>query len=123
MLPLELVITGTLWWLSVPLTDAAGRNGGHVAPLSFAAFPNLITPLTEGGGGLSPDEALEILEMERENLAYVTELVKREGWEVDLWRGEKLEGEWAQKSGRCRGRADRISPIHRSISQSHESRV
>lgn len=72
--------------------DAAGRNGGHIAPLSFAAFPGLTAPLPQGGAGLTEEEALEVIEMEKGNLEYVTELVEQEKWEVDLWRGEKLEG-------------------------------
>jgi hypothetical protein len=77
-------------------TVVAGRNGGHIAPFSFLEFNELITPLKQGGGGLTEDEALEVMDLERQNLNYVTETVKDNAWEVDLWRGQKVQGESSQ---------------------------
>ena len=41
------------------------------------------------------DDALDILRMEKRNLDLVTEIVTKEKWDVDLWLGQKLEGELA----------------------------
>ncbi|WVF66161.1 hypothetical protein IAT40_000901 [Kwoniella sp. CBS 6097] len=79
-------------------SGASGRNGGHVAPYSFASFPQLTTPLSSKGAGLSNDEALQVMQLERENLRYVKEVVKEEGWDVDLWTGEKLEVQLTEES-------------------------
>ncbi|ODN84013.1 hypothetical protein L202_00048 [Cryptococcus amylolentus CBS 6039] len=72
-------------------SGATGRNGGHCAPYSFSALPELTKPLSEGGGGLSIDDALDVLDLERRVLLWVEETVHREGWEIDLWKGEKVE--------------------------------
>lgn len=50
-------------------------------------------PYDKGGAGLSSEEALDVLQLERDNLAYVGETVWENGWEVDFWKGEKIEGE------------------------------
>ncbi|KAK8854966.1 hypothetical protein IAR55_003706 [Kwoniella newhampshirensis] len=72
-------------------SGATGRNGGHCAPYSFASWPLLTAPLESGGAGLTPEEALEVLDLEKRVLEYVTSLVEKEKWEVDFWRGEKVE--------------------------------
>ncbi|WWD18874.1 hypothetical protein CI109_103329 [Kwoniella shandongensis] len=72
-------------------SGATGRNGGHCAPYSFGAWTHLTTPLEEGGAGLTPQETLEVLDLEKRVLEYVTETIEKEKWEVDFWRGEKLE--------------------------------
>lgn len=75
-----------------PLSPA-GRNGGHVAPWSFYNFARIIRPYALGGGDVSDEEGLNVLQLERDNLAYVADTVEREGWAVDFWKGEKIEGE------------------------------
>ncbi|WVQ85703.1 hypothetical protein IAT38_007869 [Cryptococcus sp. DSM 104549] len=72
-------------------SGATGRNGGHCAPYSFAAMELLTTPLEEGGAGLDDAEALEVLDLEKRVLEYVSETVAKEKWEVDFWKGEKVE--------------------------------
>ncbi|ORX35016.1 FAD dependent oxidoreductase [Kockovaella imperatae] len=72
-------------------SGATGRNGGHIAPYSFASLSGFTRPLEAGGSGLTMDDALDIMKMEVRNLDLVTEIVMREKWDVDLWRGEKLE--------------------------------
>ena len=52
----------------------------------------MILPLKEGGAGISKEEGLDVLQLERENLAYVQRTVEEEGWDVDFWKGEKIEG-------------------------------
>ncbi|ODO07613.1 hypothetical protein L198_01194 [Cryptococcus wingfieldii CBS 7118] len=78
--------------LTDTFSSPAGRNGGHCAPYSFSALPELTKPLSEGGAGLSIDDALDVLDLERRVLLWVEETVHREGWEIDLWKGEKVEG-------------------------------
>jgi len=34
-----------------------------------------------------------VLQLERDNLTYIQETVEAAGWEVDFWKGEKIEGE------------------------------
>lgn len=70
----------------------AGRNGGHLAPYTFGAYTRLVTPLTEGGAGVSSEEAVKIIRMERDNYAIAREIVEKEGLDVDLWCGEALDG-------------------------------
>jgi len=79
----------------------AGRNGGHVAPWSFANFARIIRPYAKGGGDVSHEEGLNVLQLERDNLAYVSETVEREGWVVDFWKGEKIEGELESEAPSC----------------------
>lgn len=76
----------------------AGRNGGHVRPASFAAYPGLILPLKDGGAGHTPEEAIAILEDEEENYRLVRDIVEREGLNklpyggVEFVQGESLIG-------------------------------
>ena len=56
----------------------AGRNGGHVRPASFVAYPSLISPLSEGGLGLTPHQAVEIMEDEEINMRLAAEIVEKE---------------------------------------------
>lgn len=43
--------------------------------------------------GLDPAEAAWVMQNERDNLEIVTEVVRKEGLDVDFWRGELLESE------------------------------
>ncbi|WRT68174.1 uncharacterized protein IL334_005149 [Kwoniella shivajii] len=72
-------------------SGATGRNGGHCAPYSFGSLTLLTDPLNEGGAGLTIEEAIEVIDFEKRVLAYVTETVEGEGWDVDFWKGEKVE--------------------------------
>ncbi|EIM92347.1 FAD dependent oxidoreductase [Stereum hirsutum FP-91666 SS1] len=72
-------------------SGATGRNGGHLAPYTFGAYTRLVTPLTEGGAGVSSEEAVKIIRMERDNYAIAREIVEKEGLDVDLWCGEALD--------------------------------
>ena len=36
---------------------------------------------------------MKVLKVERDNLAYVEQVVQENQWAVDFWKGEKLEGE------------------------------
>jgi len=71
----------------------AGRNGGHVAPHAWQVFGTLVKPLAEGGSGLTPEEALDLVMFEQANLDVVHGLLKAEGLDssVDFWRGHRLE--------------------------------
>lgn len=73
--------------------SAAGRNGGHVAPYTPDSFGSYTTPLAEGGAGLKDEEAVKVIYHEMDNFEYVSELVQDKGWDVDLWRGTRYEGE------------------------------
>jgi hypothetical protein len=54
----------------------------------------IVRPIGAPGGiGLSPEEGLKVLKVERDNLAYVEQVVQENQWAVDFWKGEKLEGE------------------------------
>lgn len=77
---------------------SAGRNGGHIAPASFAVLPALTTALADGGAGLDDDSALHVLDNEVDTLAYAAELVAFEDLDVDFWRGKKLDGGSARQS-------------------------
>ncbi|WWD02358.1 hypothetical protein V865_000397 [Kwoniella europaea PYCC6329] len=72
-------------------SGASGRNGGHCAPFSFGALTLLTTPLEEGGAGLTIEEAIEVLDFEKRVLEEVTQTVEKEKWDVDFWKGEKVE--------------------------------
>ncbi|KAE8540238.1 hypothetical protein D1P53_004178 [Cryptococcus gattii VGV] len=72
-------------------SGATGRNGGHCAPFSFAALPDLTKPLENGGAGIDMDEALDVLDFERRVLIEVAATVEKEMWEVDFWAGKKVE--------------------------------
>lgn len=37
-----------------------------------------------------------------DNFKYAQELIKQEGWEVDLWTGERLEGKAVSSKIKCR---------------------
>lgn len=70
---------------------ASGRNGGHVAPRSWNVLNTMTKPLSEGGAGLEPSDAVDVYHFEMENLDYVEQTVKREGLDADFWRGHRLE--------------------------------
>ncbi|WWC63056.1 uncharacterized protein I303_105655 [Kwoniella dejecticola CBS 10117] len=72
-------------------SGASGRNGGHCAPYSFGSLTLLTDPLSEGGAGLSIEEAIEVIDFEKRVLEYVTETIEDEKWDVDFWKGEKVE--------------------------------
>ncbi|CED85316.1 FAD dependent oxidoreductase [Phaffia rhodozyma] len=72
-------------------SGATGRNGGHFSPAVDNAFITLITPLSEGGAGVSEKEAVQILLNEKENYNIATEIIKKERLDVDLWQGEGVE--------------------------------
>ena len=76
-----------------PYDPSWTKWGGHIAPYSFVSIPGFAKPHKDGGAGLSMDEALDKLEMEQGILSLITEIVEKEGWDVDLRRGEQLEGE------------------------------
>ncbi|WVQ71310.1 hypothetical protein IAR50_000837 [Cryptococcus sp. DSM 104548] len=86
-------------------SGATGRNGGHCAPYSFAALPELTEPLSAGGAGLNIDQALDVLDFERRVLLWVEKTVEKEGWEIDLWKGEKVEVRLTEKQAE---RMDRL---------------
>jgi hypothetical protein len=77
------------WW---PGCFSAGRNGGHIAPASWTSFPTLVSPLEEGGAGLTEEDALHILANEADTLQLAGEIIEVENLDVDLWKGFKLEG-------------------------------
>lgn len=54
----------------------------------------MTTPLEQGGAGLTPEEALDIFYFEHDNLDLVEEIVKKEGLDVDFWRGDRYDGGW-----------------------------
>lgn len=45
------------------------------------------------GMGCSEEEATWVMQNERDNLDLVEEIVKKEGLDVDFWRGELIESE------------------------------
>ncbi|KLT41356.1 FAD dependent oxidoreductase, partial [Cutaneotrichosporon oleaginosum] len=71
-------------------SGASGRNGGHVGPKTYALWHQLqqAYPL---GAGLSAEEAVRVMQNERDNLDLVERVVADEGLQVDFWRGELLE--------------------------------
>ena len=44
-----------------------------------------------------------MVQLERDNLEYIAETVKQQKWEVDFWKGEKIEGELGIDD-KCAGR-------------------
>lgn len=50
-------------------------------------------PVEEGGAGLSPEDAVDVIFNEQDTLELAKEVVAKEGLDVDLWTGSKLEGE------------------------------
>lgn len=75
-----------------PLTPAPRPSSGHFAPATAALFTSLTKPLTEGGAGVSKEEAIKIILSERENYELAQEIVKKEGMDVDLVTAELAEG-------------------------------
>lgn len=86
-------------------SGASGRNGGQVAPFSFLNWAQLIKPYEEGGSNLSLQEGLDVLQLERDNLAYVAQTVKEHDWHVDFWKGEKIEVAVSDKQREKMGKA------------------
>lgn len=76
----------------------AGRNAGHLAPYTYAAYDSLVLPLEKGGAGVTSEEAVKIIRMERENYELVGEIVEKEGLNVDLWLGDGLDGKYSSQS-------------------------
>ncbi|KAL7411653.1 FAD dependent oxidoreductase [Mrakia frigida] len=89
-------------------SGATGRNGGHLAPATSNAYPSLITPLSEGGAGVSSVEALKIIKSERENYELAKEICEKEGLvdEVDLYCGQGI-GVFETESVKANQRAAR----------------
>ncbi|KIR36724.1 hypothetical protein I352_00035 [Cryptococcus deuterogattii MMRL2647] len=111
-----------------------GRNGGHCVPFSFAALPELTKPLENGGAGSDMDEALDVLDLERRVLIEVAATVEKEIWEVDFWRGKKVEvriseekakqmDEWYNKrlKARAAGKYKHLKPEWKWIGDAKES--
>ncbi|TXT10487.1 uncharacterized protein COLE_04421 [Cutaneotrichosporon oleaginosum] len=72
-------------------SGSTGKNGGHIAPAWYTAFASLVRSVEEGGGGCTPEQALEVIFNEQDTLALAQEIVARDKLDVDLWVGEKLE--------------------------------
>ncbi|BEI80771.1 hypothetical protein CcaverHIS002_0113000 [Cutaneotrichosporon cavernicola] len=69
---------------------ASGRNGGHIGPASWEVMGHLTKPLSHGGGGVSEEDALDVLFFEQETLDLCELIVMRERLDVDFWRGYRL---------------------------------
>lgn len=71
----------------------AGRNGGHVAPTN-SEYLNLLSPISSGGAGVDPAEAVTIIDSEVENFHLMQEICSREGLadRVDFNVVEAMEG-------------------------------
>ncbi|WVQ88600.1 hypothetical protein IAS59_002336 [Cryptococcus gattii] len=115
-------------------SGATGRNGGHCAPFSFAALPELTKPLENGGAGIDMDEALNVLDFERRVLIEVAGTVEKEMWKVDFWTGKKVEvriseekakkmDEWYNKwlKARAAGKYKHLEPEWKWIGDAKEA--
>lgn len=58
-------------------------------------------PIGQGGSGVSSDEAINIIQSERENLELITKVIKEEELDVDFWRGYLCEGKSSHTHYNC----------------------
>lgn len=59
----------------------------------------MVSPLEEGGAGLTAEDALHVLANEADTLQLAEEIITAENLDVDFWKGFKLEGGLAWSSG------------------------
>ncbi|KAJ9092815.1 hypothetical protein QFC21_006691 [Naganishia friedmannii] len=79
-------------------SGASGKNGGHVGPSTSGAYSMHQKPIGQGGSGVSSEEAVKIVQSERENLELISKVIKDEELDVDFWRGYLCEVHESQKS-------------------------
>jgi hypothetical protein len=69
-----------------------------LGPATSESYHNLLRPLPHGAG-LSSREATHVIQAERDNLELICEIIEKEKMDVDLWRGDLVEGEGVSCAG------------------------
>ncbi len=75
-----------LEWQDLPLSHTS------LGPATFESYYHLLQPMPYGAG-LTPKEAVHVIQAERDNLELICDIIKKENLDVDLWKGDLVESE------------------------------